>query len=349
MGAVRTIWVRSVCAGAVSGAGGRAGGEIRSSAVAHILEAVTQRRRKSGRVLTFSRWRLSSSTSWRTRQRLVPGLARRMNCGLSTNDVCIRSPPAQPSSHAPLRDEPQNSNCFEPSMLECSCFVRCIELASARAIDAIISKRIVRCRGCAATTFIAAGISETRLTSASAPSSVIAASWSVVAKSTWRTRRRRSSRRALLDGDAALRDPPHQRERLLDHEGVVARREHLEQLAHRPLLADRLLERLESCASSDSAITTTRCSRCRGICWHVSWSTAITCAAMPWSMNALRFAACPARSRRSPSTRAPCRRGRATSRGVEVADARRAERVASVAYSAKSARPSASITHGSVR
>ena len=34
-----------------------------------------------------------------------------------------------------------------------------------------------------------------------------------------------------------------------------------------------------------------RCSRCRGICcWHVSWRTAITCEAIPWSMNAFRFA-----------------------------------------------------------
>mgnify|MGYP006888744632 CR=1 FL=1 len=48
-------------------------------------------------------------------------------------------------------------------MLECSCFVRCIDEARARAIDAIISKRIVRCRGCAATTFIAENVNKEEL------------------------------------------------------------------------------------------------------------------------------------------------------------------------------------------
>ena len=223
----------------------------------------------------------------------MPGLARRMNCGLSTNDVCIRSPPAQPSSHAPLRDEPQNSNCFEPSMLECSCFVRCIELASARAIDAIISKRIVRCRGCAATTFIAAGISETRLTKAKAPSSVIAASWSVVAKSSFAY----TSTAFIAASSFWTETQPCVIRPISAKVSLITKGSWLgvsisSSSRTAPCWRIVSLNGSKSWASSDSAITTTRCSRCRGICcWHVSCNTAITCAAIPWSMNALRFAA----------------------------------------------------------
>eukprot|EP00966_Prymnesium_polylepis_P124787 2886092-Prymnesium_polylepis.2 len=99
-------------------------------------------RRKSGRDLTFPRCRLSSSVSCSTMHRLVPAAARSKYCGLSTNDVFIRSPPAEPSFHSPATEWPQKANDGEPGSTCCSSSERSNEAESARAIDARISNRI---------------------------------------------------------------------------------------------------------------------------------------------------------------------------------------------------------------
>eukprot|EP00967_Tisochrysis_lutea_P048408 scaffold59117_cov28-Tisochrysis_lutea.AAC.3 len=80
-----------------------------------LVAAVTHSRRKSGRDLerAFCRW--SSRTSCNTKQTLAPGGALRMYCGLSTKEVCVRSPPALPSFHSPIAAAPQKGNVFDPA------------------------------------------------------------------------------------------------------------------------------------------------------------------------------------------------------------------------------------------
>jgi hypothetical protein len=162
-------------------AAGRAPLELISSTLrrdsrASGVAAVTQRRRKSGRVLIFSFCRVSSSQSCSTMHRLVPAGARSTNCGLSTKLVWVRSPPAVASPQLPTAHAPQKPNSALPGMVMIFCFLRSIEDESARAMLASSSKRIALKRACCSTSAMHLGTSETRLTSARAASSVMAVS-----------------------------------------------------------------------------------------------------------------------------------------------------------------------------
>ena len=106
---------------------------LRRDSSASGVAAVTQRRRKRGRLLIFSFCRASSSQSCSTMQKLVPAGARSTNCGLSTKLVCVRSPPAVCSPQLPTAHAPQKPNSAEPGSAATFCFLRSIEEESARA------------------------------------------------------------------------------------------------------------------------------------------------------------------------------------------------------------------------